>query len=428
MIKKSIVCGLLFSSALAIAQQPATQPATIQQAAPQPATAQPAQLPNAQLPATTLPAAPTPGQVVEQKPQVIPAAPQLAATGFILVDATTGSIVAEFNSDQRLPPASLTKMMSSYLVVDEIEKGKITEDAMVNISVKAWKMGGSRMYVKEGTQVSVIDLLRGVIIQSGNDATVALAEYVSGNEDAFVDSMNQRAAQLGMVNTHFENSTGWPAEGHLTTAKDLAILARAIINDHPTHYPLYAEKYFFYNNIRQPNRNLLLFRDETVDGLKTGHTEEAGYCLVASSKRENTRFIAVVMGTANESARAAETQKLLAYGFRYFQTTQLYQAGQQVSTSRVWAGKTQEVTLGIPNNIVLTIPKGREQAMQAKMHINEIIKAPIAAGQELGNLTVELDGQLIVNTPIVALQPVEEAGFFARLLDNLKLFFRNLFS
>lgn len=374
---------------------------------------------------------PTPGAAaptVEQKPTVIPAAPQLAASGFILVDAATGSIVAESNSEQRLPPASLTKMMSSYLVVDEIEKGRITEDAMVNISVKAWKMGGSRMYVKEGTQVSVIDLLRGVIIQSGNDSTVALAEYVSGNEDAFVDVMNQKAVQLGMTNTHFENSTGWPAEGHLTTAKDLAVLARAIVNDHPTHYPLYAEKYFFYNNIRQPNRNLLLFRDESVDGLKTGHTEEAGYCLVASSKRENTRFIAVVMGTANENARAAETEKLLAYGFRYFQTTQLYQAGQQVSTSRVWAGKTQEVTLGIPNNIVLTLPKGREQALQAKMHINEIIKAPIAAGQELGNLTVELDGQLLVNTPIVALQPVEEAGFFARLIDNLKLFFRNLFS
>lgn len=387
-----------------------------------------AQQPGASLPTNSLP---TPGATpvaVEQKPAVIPAAPQLAATGFILVDATTGNIVAESNSEERLPPASLTKMMSSYLVVDEIEKGRITEDAMVNISVKAWKMGGSRMYVKEGTQVSVIDLLRGVIIQSGNDATVALAEYVSGNEDAFVDVMNQKAAQLGMVNTHFENSTGWPAEGHLTTAKDLAVLARAIINDHPTHYPLYAEKYFFYNNIRQPNRNLLLNRDETVDGLKTGHTEEAGYCLVASSKRENTRFIAVVMGTASESARAAETQKLLAYGFRYFQTTQLYQAGQQVSTSRVWAGKAQEVTLGIPNNIVLTLPKGREQSLQAKMHINEIIKAPIAAGQELGNLTVELDGQLLVNTPIVALQPVEEAGFFARLLDNLKLFFRNLFS
>ncbi|MFC3116113.1 D-alanyl-D-alanine carboxypeptidase family protein [Cellvibrio fontiphilus] len=386
-----------------------------------------AQQPSVPVPSTTLPT-PVPGQVVQQQPQAIPAAPQLAATGYILVDATTGSIVAEYNSAQRLPPASLTKMMSSYLVVDEIEKGRISEDSLVNISVKAWKMGGSRMYVKEGTQVPVIDLLRGVIIQSGNDATVALAEYVSGNEDAFVDLMNQTAARLGMVDTHFENSSGWPAEGHLTTAKDLAVLARAIINDHPTHYPLHAEKYFTYNNIRQPNRNTLLFRDEAVDGLKTGHTDEAGYCLVASAKRDNTRFIAVVMGTASESARAAETEKLLAYGFRYFQTTSLYQAGQQVGTSRVWAGKAEEVSLAIPKDIVLTLPKGREQLLQAKMHVNEVIKAPIAVGQELGNLTVELDGQLLVNTPIVAVNAVEEAGFFARLLDSLKLFFRNLFS
>lgn len=402
MIKQLMLASLLASAAFSYAQQPT-------------------------LPTPTLPT-PTPGAVVEQKPAAIPAAPTLAATGYILVDATTGSILAESNADQRLPPASLTKMMSSYLVVDEIEKGRVAEDSLVTISVKAWKMGGSRMYVKESTQVSVIDLLRGVIIQSGNDATVALAEHVSGNEDAFVDQMNQKATQLGMTNTHFENSTGWPAEGHLTTAKDLAVLARAIVNDHPTHYPLYAEKYFTYNNIRQPNRNMLLFRDDSVDGLKTGHTEEAGYCLVASSKRDNTRLIAVVMGTQSENARAAETEKLLAYGFRYFQTTALYQAGQQVGESRVWSGKTDNVTLGIPNNITLTLPKGREQALQAKMHINEIIKAPIVVGQELGNLTIELDGQLLVNTPIVALQPVEEAGFFARLLDSLKLFFRNLFS
>jgi D-alanyl-D-alanine carboxypeptidase (penicillin-binding protein 5/6) len=386
-----------------------------------------AQQPTAPVPSTTLPT-PTPGQVVQPQVQAIPSAPQLAATGYILVDATTGAIVAEYNAAERLPPASLTKMMSSYLVVDELEKGRISEDSLVNISVKAWKMGGSRMYVKEGTQVSVIDLLRGVIIQSGNDATVALAEYVSGNEDAFVDVMNQKAAQLGMVDTHFENSSGWPAEGHLTTAKDLAVLARAIINEHPTHYPLYAEKYFTYNNIRQPNRNTLLFRDEAVDGLKTGHTDEAGYCLVASSKRDNTRFIAVVMGTANERARAAETEKLLAYGFRYFQTTPLYQAGQQVGTSRVWSGKAQEVSLAIPKDIVLTLPKGREQSLQAKMHINEVIKAPVVVGQELGNLTVELDGQLLVNTPIVAVQAIEQAGFFSRLMDSLRLFFRNLFS
>ena len=410
MMKKILLTASLIAAATAYAQ-PSTN-----------------SLPTNALPGPSLPtpgAAPAPAAA---QPVVIPQAPQLAATGYILVDATTGSIIAEFNAEQKLPPASLTKMMSSYLVVDELEKGRIAEDAPVTISVKAWKMGGSRMFVKEGTQVPVMDLLRGVIIQSGNDATVALAEFVSGNEDAFVDSMNQKAAQLGMVNTHFENSTGWPAEGHLTTAKDLAILARAIINDHPTHYPLYAEKYFYYNNIRQPNRNLLLFRDDSVDGLKTGHTEEAGYCLVASSKRDQTRLIAVVMGTASENARAAETEKLLAYGFRYFQTTNLYQAGQEVSKQHVWAGKTDEVTIGLANAITLTLPKGREQLLQAKMHVNETIKAPITVGQELGNLTVEMDGQLIVNTPLVALNPVEEAGFFARLWDNLRLFFRGLFS
>jgi serine-type D-Ala-D-Ala carboxypeptidase (penicillin-binding protein 5/6) len=360
--------------------------------------------------------------------QPIPNAPSLAASGYILVDATTGSVVAEHNAEQKLAPASLTKMMTSYLVVDAIEKGQITEKDSVTISVKAWQMGGSRMFVKEGTQVPVMDLLRGVIIQSGNDASVALAEYVAGNEDAFVDAMNQQAKKLGMNNTHFENATGWPAEGHLTTAKDLAILARATINDHPKHYPIHAEQYFFYNNIRQPNRNLLLFRDPSVDGLKTGHTEEAGYCLVASAKRDNTRFVSVVMGTNSEEARAAETQKLLAYGFRYFQTSSLYQKGYEVARAQIWAGKEKEVALVIPSDIVLTLPKGSEQALQAKIHVNDIIKAPIAEGQELGNLTVELNDRLLVNTPIVAQQAVDEASFFARLWDNLRLFFRKLFS
>lgn len=381
--------------------------------------------------ATSLPNAlpkPVPGQAAKPQPVVIPQAPQLAASGYILVDATTGSIIAEHNADERLPPASLTKMMSSYLITEALDEGRLSEDAMVPISVKAWRMGGSRMFVREGTQVSLMDLLRGVIIQSGNDATVALAEYMSGNEDAFVDLMNQTSARLGMTSTHFENSTGWPAEGHLTTAKDMAILARAIIHDHPKYYPIYAEKYFYFNDIKQSNRNLLLFRDDTVDGLKTGHTDEAGYCLVASSKRDDTRLIAVVMGTSGESARAAETQKLLAYGFRYYQTARLYNAGQELSQQRVWKGQTDSVTLGIGSDIVLTLPKGREQDLRANMHINETIQAPIKVGQELGNLTVELDGNLIVNTPIVALNEVERAGFFARIVDSIKLFFRGLFS
>src|SRR5690554_3434110 len=369
---------------------------------------------------------PVPNAASQQ--MIIPSPPQLSATGYILIDADTGKVIVEHNADEQLPPASLTKMMSSYIVLEEVEAGRIAETDMVNISVKAWRMGGSKMFIREGTQVSVHDLLLGVIVQSGNDASVALAEHISGSEDAFVDVMNQKAALMGMNSTHFKNSTGWPAEGHLTTARDLSILARAIINDYPEHYALYKEKYFVWNDIRQPNRNLLLFRDETVDGLKTGHTDEAGYCLVASAKRDGTRLISVVMGTTSESARATESQKLLSYGFRYFESLALYNAGDEISKTRVWSGKTDEVALGIAEDIHLTLPRGRQQDLSANMHINEVIKAPIEAGQALGRLTVELDGQVMADVPLVALQPVEQAGFFARIWDGIKLFFRNLFS
>jgi serine-type D-Ala-D-Ala carboxypeptidase (penicillin-binding protein 5/6) len=366
---------------------------------------------------------------------VIPSAPTVAAKSWILVDAATSNIIAEHNADAPMYPASLTKMMTSYLAIDAIEAGKIAEEDLVTISVKAWRMAnstGSASFIREGTQVSVIDLLRGVIIQSGNDASVALAEYVAGNEDGFVDLMNKKALELGMANTRYANSHGLDddlAPDQLyTTAKDQAILARAIIYDHARHYPIYAEKNFTYNNIRQGNRNLLLYRDDTVDGLKTGHTSKAGYNLVASAKRDGMRLISVVLGTESEKVRAAETEKLLAYGFRYFQTVNLYKAGQEMAIQPVWAGKTDQVTIGLPKDITLTLPKGSEAFLKASMHINEIIKAPITQGQELGNLTVQLNDQLIVNTPLVATHAVEEAGFFARLWDNIKLFFKNLFS
>ena len=372
---------------------------------------------------------------VQTQQLAIPTPPDVAAKSWILVDAATGNIIAEKNADIHAYPASLTKMMTSYLAIDAIEKGKIAEEDLVTISVKAWRMAnstGSASFIREGTQVSVIDLLRGVIIQSGNDASVAIAEYVAGNEDAFVDMMNKKALELGMSNTRYHNSHGLDddlAPDQLyTTAKDQAILARAIIYDHARHYPIYAEKNFTYNNIRQGNRNLLLYRDETVDGLKTGHTSKAGYNLVASAKRDGMRLISVVLGTASEKVRAAETEKLLAYGFRYFQTLNLYKAGQEMSTQRVWAGTTDQITIGLPKDITLTLPKGSDAFLKASMHINEIIKAPITHGQELGNLTVELNGKLIVNTPLVALHAVEEAGFFVRLWDNIKLFFKNLFS
>jgi D-alanyl-D-alanine carboxypeptidase (penicillin-binding protein 5/6) len=267
-----------------------------------------------------------------------------------------------------------------------------------------------------------------VIVQSGNDATVALAEHIAGSEDAFVDIMNQTAVRMGLQGTHFENSTGWPAEGHLTTARDMAILARAVINDHPEHYALYREKYFVWNDIRQPNRNLLLFRDETVDGLKTGHTDEAGYCLVASAQREGMRLISVVMGTTSEEARATESQKLLSYGFRYYETKSLYNGGETISTPRVWLGKNTEVAVGVGEAVKLMLPRGRADDLQANMEIQEVIKAPVEAGQVLGKLTLTLDDEQVAEVPVVALQSVEQAGFFARLIDNIKLFFRNLLS
>ncbi len=366
--------------------------------------------------------------IANARQMIIPAPPQLAASGYLLIDGDTGKVLVEHNADQQLPPASLTKMMTSYIVSSEIDSGNMNEDDLVNISVKAWKMGGSKMFVREGTRVSIKDLLRGVIIQSGNDASVALAEHVAGSEAAFVDVMNQQAALLGMNNTQFHNATGWPAAGHVTTARDLSLLARALINDFPDHYKLYSEKYYKYNGINQPNRNKLLFRDSSVDGLKTGHTEEAGYCLVSSARKNGMRLISVVMGTRSDAARAAESQKLLAYGFRYFQTHKLYSQGDELTTARVWAGQVEQVELGIKNDLYLTIPRGAEKVLEAKMHIDDVIKAPFKAGQELGNLTVVLNEETLVDIPLVAISDVAEAGALARLWDAIKLFFLGLFS
>ncbi len=362
-----------------------------------------------------------------QARQIIPAPPQLAASAYLLMDADTGKILVEHNADEQLPPASLTKMMTSYIVSSEIHNGEIGQDDMVNISVKAWKMGGSKMFIREGTQVPVKDLLKGVIVQSGNDASVALAEYVSGSEGAFVDVMNQQAALLGMYGTNYMNATGWPAEGHVTTARDLSLLARALINDYPEHYKLYSEKYFTYNGINQPNRNRLLFRDPSVDGLKTGHTEAAGFCLVASAKKNDMRLISVVMGTRSDEARAAESQKLLTYGFRYFQTYKPYGVADELARPRVWSGKQDSVALGVEKDLYLTIPRGSEDELQATMEIDEIIKAPFDAGTELGRLVISLDGEELQSVPLVAREAVAEAGFFARLWDSLKLFFLGLF-
>lgn len=362
------------------------------------------------------------------QPALIPAPPQVAASSYVLMDADSGEVIIAHNEHEELPPASLTKMMTAYIVEYEMAQGNVKASDEVLVSVKAWKTGGSKMFIKEGNRVDLMSLLRGIIIQSGNDASIAVAEHIAGSEGAFADIMNQHAKLLGMQNSHFMNATGLPSSEHYSSAYDLAILARAIIQDFPDQYKIYSEKYFTYNNIRQPNRNRLLWRDKSVDGLKTGHTDAAGYCLVASAKRDDMRLISVVMGTKGEEARARETQKLLNYGFRYYETHTLYNAGQQLQESRVWAGVQEQLKLGLPKNVVVTIPRGQKGKLEAKLDIDTVIKAPVLAGQEYGRLKVQLSGQELVNEPLIALESVEEAGFFKRLWDAIKLFFIGLFS
>ncbi|WP_114418575.1 D-alanyl-D-alanine carboxypeptidase family protein [Marinospirillum perlucidum] len=359
---------------------------------------------------------------------MIPAPPQLAATAWVLMDAHSGRVLASHNAEQRLPPASLTKMMTSYLVEYEMNRGNITPDERVPVSVKAWRMPGSRMFIQEGTLVSVEDLMQGIIVQSGNDASVAMAEYLAGSEEAFADLMNQHAQRLGMDNTQFRNSTGLPEEGHYSSAMDLAILAREKIINYPGHYSLYSQKEFTYNNIRQSNRNTLLWSDSSVDGLKTGHTDEAGYCLVASAVRNEMRLISVVLGTRSEASRAQESQKLLTYGFRYFETPKLYEKFQVLDREDVWQGEVDQVELGLRSDLYATIPRGEQGNLQARVEVEKTIKAPITAGQVMGQLVVTLGEEEVAREPLVALQNIEEAGFFKRIWHSLLLFVMGLFS
>ncbi|MEG3114803.1 D-alanyl-D-alanine carboxypeptidase family protein [Salinicola sp. 4072] len=359
--------------------------------------------------------------------QLIPSPPDLAASSWVLMDASTGQLLVNHNGDQRLPPASLTKMMTAYIVEQEIDGGSISDTDMVSVSENAWRTGGSRMFIQEGTQVSVENLLRGVVVQSGNDASVALSEYVAGSESAFADLMNQQAQRLGMQNSHFMNPTGLPHDDHYSSAHDLAILARHIITDFPDHYQVYSEKYFTYNDIRQPNRNRLLWRDPDVDGLKTGHTEAAGYCLVASAKKQDTRLIAVVMGTNSDEARAAETQRLLNYGFRFFQTRKLYDAGSVLNEARIWGGASDTVRLGVQNEVSMTVPRGSADNLTARLNLPETLRAPIQAGQQVGTLEIKSGDEVLGQQPLVALEGVEEGSIFKRVWDSIVLFVTGLF-
>ena len=347
-----------------------------------------------------------------------PAAPTIAASSHILMDYASGKVLAENNADVKLAPASLTKIMSVYVVFREISNGHLHLDDPVTISQKAWETPGSRMFVEVGNQVKVQDLLLGVIIQSGNDASVALAEHIAGDETTFADMMNQHAERLGMKNSHFQDSNGLPIENHYTTARDLARLTRALIKEFPDYYRWFSQKEFTYNNIVQHNRNQLLSRDETVDGVKTGFTDAAGYCLVASALRNNMRLISVVMGASSPNARANENQNLLNYGFRFFEAHKLYSGKTSLSEARIWKGDTKNVQLGLAEDLYVTIPRRRYDDLKAAITIDKKIIAPVKEGTKLGVVNVTLKGEVVANKDLIALKSVEQGNIIRRLYDS----------
>ncbi len=354
----------------------------------------------------------------------VPAPPRIDARAYLLQDFDSGRILVEHGSHERVEPASLTKLMTAYIVFSELRSQNLHLDEKVHISEKAWRTGGSKMFIEVDTKVSIEDLLKGMIVQSGNDASVALAEHVAGSEDAFASLMNEYAIALGMKNTHFVNSTGLPHPDHYTTAYDLALLTRALIRDFPEYYRWYSQRKFEYNDIVQYNRNKLLWRDESVDGVKTGHTKAAGYCLIASAKRGDMRLISVVLGARSESARAQESQKLLNYGFRFYETHRLYEAGKPLTTTRVWKGAVEQLPLGLAEPLYVTIPRKQYDQLEARLHIEPLIIAPVPRGNAYGTLEVRLGEQALASRPLIALQDVAEGGLFQRLGDEVLLWFQ----
>jgi D-alanyl-D-alanine carboxypeptidase (penicillin-binding protein 5/6) len=352
----------------------------------------------------------------------IPKAPTVAAKSYLLIDFDSGQILAEKDVDAQVEPASITKMMTAYVVFKELAAGSLQLNDMVTVSEKAWRTPGSRMFIQEGKQVSVEDLIQGMIVQSGNDATVALAEQVAGSEETFAAYMNRYGEELGLTGSHFTNSTGLPDKEHYTTAKDIARIAKALISDFSDYYKWYSQREFTFNEITQYNRNKLLWRDESVDGIKTGHTDSAGYCLVTSAKRGGMRLISVVLGTKSESARASSSQALLNYGFRFFETHKLYDARSKLTEARVWKGAVNEVPLGLDDTLYVTVPRGRYQALAASIEVQKTILAPVAEGQSYGSVQVRLDGDLLADPPLVALQSIPEGSFWQRIIDEAMLY------
>ena len=352
-----------------------------------------------------------------------PAAPIIGAKSFFVIDGKTGHEIAALDADVPLAPASLTKIMTTYVVFNALKQGQITLEEEVTISEKAWRTEGSRMFIEVGTRVTVKDLVLGMIVQSGNDASVALAEHIAGSESVFAEMMNQHAAALGMYSSHFRNATGLPADNHVTTARDLATLARAIVVEFPEYYKWHAIKEFTYNDIKQSNRNSLLWRDDSIDGLKTGHTQDAGYCLVASAERDGMRIISVVLGTSSTKARADGSQALVNYGFRFFETRLLFKAGEEISTARVWKSANEFSRLGVLEDLYITLRRGSYEQLESRLNIPAIVTAPLSAGQPVAELSINLDGEELLKAPLRALDDNPLGSFWQRTKDSVKLWF-----
>lgn len=359
----------------------------------------------------------------QTQPIPVPSPPQLGAESYLLLDFHSGRVLVDQQSDLRRDPASLTKIMTAFIVFSELRAGNLAMDDEVLVSERAWRTGGSRMFIEVGDRVTVENLLRGMIIQSGNDASVALAEHIAGTEETFAELMNQYAAELGMENTHYTNAAGLPDEEHYSSAEDTALLVRALIRRFPELYQLYSERSFTWNGIEQFNRNRMLWRDASVDGVKTGYTESAGYCLATSAQRENMRLISVVMGAASPSARIEQSQALLNYGFRFFETHRLYAAGEPLTEARVWKGASDRLGVGLTEDLYVTIPARQYDNLDASLSLDNRIDAPVDEGTVLGSVSVRLGENTLAESPLVALESVPEGGLWSRLVDEVLLWF-----
>ena len=353
----------------------------------------------------------------------LPAPPALDVSSFVLMEQKTGSLLAAHEPDLRVEPASITKIMSAYVVFEALAAGETTLEEESVISEKAWRMEGSRTFLDLNSRVSVEDLLLGMIVQSGNDASVALAEHLAGAEEDFATLMNATAERLGMQSSHFENATGWPGESHYTTAGDTALLTRAMITDYPALYGMHALREFTWNGISQPNRNRLLARDATVDGVKTGHTQSAGYCLVASAVRDGMRLIAVVMGADSDAQRSQDALRLLSYGFRYFETRKLLEAGTAFGSARVWKGEDTVIDLTVADDVLRTLPKRAADEIETRVEINEPLIAPLEADARVGKVTLYYDGEVLADMPLVPERAVSAGGWWQRTRDSVLLWF-----